>query len=75
MKLDLIYEKVNFQDPENKGVVKKYNVVGSSLYITVIKDDKEEIIDANDMWKYIWDKENYMEILKEKLEKIKNQNV
>jgi len=66
------YETVNFQDPRNMDLVKKYNVVGSSLYITVIKDGKEEILDANDMWSYVGDKEEYINIFKDKLEKIKN---
>jgi len=71
----ITYETVNFQDPKNRDIVKKYNVVGSSLYITVIKDGKEEVIDANDMWNYVQEKEEYMKIFKNKLEEIKNQNV
>lgn len=71
----ITYEKVNFQDPESRGVVKKYNVVGSSLYITVIKDGKEEIVDANDMWRYVWKQDEYMKIFKNKLEEIKKKNV
>lgn len=70
----ITYETVNFQDTKNRDVVKKYSVVGSSLYITAIKDGKEEIIDANDMWNYVWDKEEYINTFKAKLEKIKNEN-
>ena len=68
----IIYETVNYQDAENMELVKKYNVVGSSLYIMVIKDGKEEIIDANDMWNYVWDNEEYLKIFKDKLENLKN---
>jgi len=71
----IAYETVNFQDPKNMDIVKKYNVVGSSLYITVIKDGEEEVIDANDMWNYVQEKEEYMRVFKNKLEEIKNQNV
>jgi len=62
------YETVNFQDPENIDMVKRYGVSGSSLYINVIKDGKEEIIDANDMWSYVWDKEEYIKVFKDKLD-------
>ncbi len=62
------YETVNFQDPENIDMAKKYGIRGSSLYINVIKDGKEEIIDANDMWSYVWDKEEYIKVFKNKLD-------
>lgn len=68
----IIYETVNYQDSKNIEIVKKYNVVSSSLYIIVIKDGREEVIDANDMWNYVWDKEKYIEKFKFELEKIKN---
>ncbi len=68
----IIYETVNYQDAKNIGLVRKYNVVGSSLYITVIKDGKEEINDANDMWNYVGDKEKYIDVFKNKLEKLRD---
>jgi hypothetical protein len=68
----IVYETVNYQDAENIEIVRKYNVVGSSLYITVIKDGKEEINDANDMWNYVGDEEEYLKIFKNKLENLKN---
>jgi len=71
----ITYETVNYQDPKNRELLEKYNVRGSSLYITVIKDGKEEVIDANDMWNYVWKQDEYMKIFKNKLEEIKNQNV
>lgn len=71
----ITYETVNYQDPKNRELLEKYNVRGSSLYITVIKDGKEEVIDANDMWNYVWKKEEYMKIFKNKLEEIKKKNV
>jgi len=67
----ITYETVNYQDPKNRQIIEKYNVMGSSLYITVIKDGKEEIIDANDMWNYVWEKEEYLKIFKDKLDEIK----
>jgi len=68
----ITYETVNYQDPKNRRIIEKYNVMGSSLYITVIKDGKEEIIDANDMWNYVWDEDKYTNIFKNKLENLKN---
>ena len=68
----ITYETVNFQDPKNTDMIKKYNVLGSSLYINVIKDGKEEIIVANKMWDYVWNKEEYIKIFKNKLETLKN---
>ena len=68
----IVYETVNYQDSKNIELVKKYNVVGSSLYIMVIKDGEEEIIDANDMWNYVWDEEKYINVFKNKLENLKN---
>jgi hypothetical protein len=70
----LSYETVNFQDPENIILVKKYGVMGSSLYINVIKDGKEEIIDATEMWNYVWDKEDYINVFKNKLDALKKEN-
>jgi len=67
----ITYETVNYQDPKNRQLIEKYNVMGSSLYITVIEEGKEEIIDANDMWNYVWKKEEYMKIFKNNLEEIK----
>ena len=68
----IIYVTVNYQDAKNIEIVKKYNVVGSSLYITAIKDGKEEINDANDMWNYVGDKEKYIDVFKNKLEKLRD---
>ena len=68
----ITYETVNYQDPKNRQIIEKYNVMGSSLYITVIKDGKEEIIDANDMWNYVWDEDKYIDVFKNKLENLKN---
>lgn len=71
----ITYETINFQDPKNRQLVEKYKVTGSSLYITVINEDEEEIIDANDMWNYVWKKEEYIDVFKNKLEEIRNKNV
>jgi len=68
----ITYETVNYRDPKNRRIIEKYNVMGSSLYITVIKDGKEEIIDANDMWNYVWDEDKYIDVFKNKLENLKN---
>ena len=62
------YETVNFQDPGNIDMARKYGIRGSSLYINVIKDGEEEIIDANDMWNYVWNKEEYIKVFKNKLD-------
>ncbi len=67
----ITYQTVNYQDSKNRQLLKKYNVRGSSLYITVIKDGEEEIIDANDMWYYVLEQEEYTNIFKNKLEEIK----
>ena len=66
------YQTVNYQDPNNIELVKKYGVSGSSLLITVIAgdDNEEETIDANDMWRYVGNKEEYMTVFKTKLEGI-----
>jgi hypothetical protein len=65
------YQTVNYQDPNNIELVKKYGVSGSSLLISVITNDNEEAtIDANDMWRYVSNKEEYMTVFKTKLEGI-----
>ena len=64
------YETVNYQDPKNLDLVKKYGISGSSLYITVINDGNEEIINANDMWSYVGNKEEYMNVFKNKLDEL-----
>ncbi|MBN1763156.1 MAG: hypothetical protein JW878_08815 [Methanomicrobia archaeon] len=65
------YQTVNYQDPNNIELVKKYGVSGSSLLISVMTDDNEEATtDANDMWQYVGNKEEYMTVFKTKLEGI-----
>ncbi len=71
----ITYGTINYQDPKNRQLVEKYKVTGSSLYITVINEYEEEIIDANDMWNYVWKKEEYIDVFKNKLEEIRNKNV
>ncbi len=64
------YETVNYQDPKNIDLVKKYGISGSSLVITVKNDGDEEIINANGMWSYVGNKEEYMNVFKNKLDDI-----
>ena len=64
------YETFNYQDPKNMDLLKKYGVSGSSLYITVITDSGEEIIDANVMWNYVGNKEEYMRVFKKGLDNL-----
>ena len=65
------YQTVNYQDPQNIELVKKYGVSSSALFISVINaGNEEEIIDANDMWRYVGSKEEYMTVFKTKLEGI-----
>ncbi len=66
------YETVNYQNPQNINLVKKYGTSGSSLFITVIRDGEEEIINANDMWNYIGNKEQYMKVFRNNLDEIMN---
>jgi hypothetical protein len=51
-------------------MIKKYGISSSSLFITVIKDGEEETINANDMWSYVGNKEEYLKVFKNKLEEI-----
>ncbi|HDS45571.1 MAG TPA: hypothetical protein ENN68_05695 [Methanomicrobia archaeon] len=64
----ITYETVNYQDPKNDELVRKYGAMGSSLFITVMREGEEEIYSANDMWGYIGDKEEYMTVFKAKLD-------
>jgi hypothetical protein len=64
------YQTVNYQDHVNMDMIKKYGISSSSLFITVIKDGEEETINANDMWSYVGNKEEYLEVFKNKLEEI-----
>jgi hypothetical protein len=64
------YVVVNYQDSQNIEMVKKYGVSGSSLFITVITDGEEEIINANDMWQHVGNKEEYMNAFRNKLDEI-----
>ncbi len=64
----LQYETVNYQDPKNGQLVRKYGVIGSELFITVIRNGDEEIYNANEMWGYIGNKEEYMTVFKARLD-------
>jgi len=64
------YHAVNYQDPENIDMIKKYGISSSSLFITVITDGEEEIINANDMWQHVGNKEEYMKVFRNKLDVI-----
>jgi hypothetical protein len=50
----IIYKVLNFQDPANADLVKKYNVVTSSLCVDRALDDgTHEILNVQDIW--YWD--------------------
>lgn len=64
----ITYETVNYLDPQNGELVRKYGASGSALFIAVIRNDDEEIRSANDMWRYIGNKEEYMSVFRSKLD-------
>ena len=53
---------------ENQEMARRYNAYGSSLYINVIRNGSDNIIDAVEVWSHCHDHDTYIEVLNQMLE-------
>lgn len=53
---------------ENPDMAKKYNAYGASLFINVIKEGNDTIIDALEVWEHCHDHDTYVAVFKHLLE-------
>ena len=65
----IIFDHINAELPENRDLVMKYGVTGSSLWIGVYRKDGSFSKEENtNVWYKIQDKQDYMNYLKQVLE-------
>ena len=66
----ITYHLINFDDAKNEKIVEKYGAYGTSLYITTIKNNKENISDiTNFAFLNSGNKDKFTQKLKEKITK------
>lgn len=65
----IVFAHINMQLPENKELVKKYEVTSSALWLGVYDKDVFQKEVNNDVWYKINNKEEYMSYLKSIIEK------
>lgn len=53
---------------ENQEIARKYNAYGASLYINVIKDGDDNIMDAVEVWSHCFDHDKYVDVFRQMLE-------
>jgi hypothetical protein len=60
----IVFSHINVDLPENKDLVMKYGVTGSSLWLGTYKGDNFNAEENTNVWYKIKDKEDYMNYLK-----------
>ncbi|PKM87689.1 hypothetical protein CVU83_02725 [Candidatus Falkowbacteria bacterium HGW-Falkowbacteria-2] len=66
------FRAVNVDLPENKELAKKYQAVGSSLFINTIYDGEDHIEEDARVWRLLSSEEQFKSYLKNKLEAMLN---
>ena len=62
------FQEVNVDLPENKELALKFRAVGSSLKINEIYDKADHIEEDTRVWRYLNDKDNFKNYLKNRIE-------
>ena len=55
---------------ENRELAGKYNAYGASLFINVVRDGNENIVENMVVWQYCFDHDSYVAYFKQMLEKL-----
>lgn len=65
----ITFQSVNGELPENRDIVLQYQARGSSLFINVVKDGKDNIEEDVQVWRLVSDEDRFSSYLKKKIEK------
>ena len=69
---EITFESINVEEAQNKEIVQKYQARGSSLFINVIKNGKDNISEDTQVWRLVRDEQAYKKYFKEKIENLLN---
>ncbi|MDA3802634.1 MAG: nitrophenyl compound nitroreductase subunit ArsF family protein [Patescibacteria group bacterium] len=61
------YKVINVDKPENKEVANKYKATGSSLFLNIIYNDKDHILQDSNVWRYLSNKQQFKTYLSNKI--------
>jgi len=64
------FREINIDFPGNRQLARDYNVSGSSLYITVIKEGQRYKEEDTDVWRYITNKKRFINYFEAKIKKL-----
>jgi len=67
---EITFESINVEEAQNKEIVQKYQARGSSLFINVIKNGKDNISEDTQVWRLVRDEQAYKKYFKEKIENL-----
>lgn len=68
----ITFESINVEEAQNKEIMQKYQARGSSLFINVIRDGKDNISEDTQVWRLVRDEQAYKKYFKEKIENLLN---
>jgi len=66
---EIVFDHINGELPENRELVAKYGTTGSSLWLGTYKGDDFQAEEDVNIWYKIRDKQDYMNYLKDLIEK------
>lgn len=66
------FKAINVDLPENREIAKKYQAVGSSLFINVIYDGQDHIEEDVKVWRILNDEQQFKSYLKNKINELLN---
>lgn len=61
------HQEVDVQKSENAALVQKYRATGSSLFLNFVKDGKDNIVQASDVYPYVGNTERFAEKLRSRI--------
>jgi len=65
----VIFKALDVQDEENAAIIKEYGAFTSSLFINTIREGLDHIEEVEEIWYFLDDDEEFVEVVKNKLEK------
>lgn len=66
----ITFESVNVELPQNRDITNKYKSRGSSIFINIIRDEKDNIAEDVAVWRLVNNEQKFKEYLKNKIETI-----
>lgn len=66
----VVFKDINYELPENKEIVTRYQAQGSSLYINAVRNSKDDIVNDVTVWRLVNDENQYTNYFESKLKKL-----